>query len=220
MLQELDTLAVTLFGGYSVIIIGLSSFLGKLWANRIQNGEMERTQHKITELKAKLDGQIAVQTSRLESNIHVGKIQYEREFNSYEEIWKEASSLSRKIKLLQLHLSSFEFYKEEFFSFGKSKVKLEELGSSRFPFIDDGVYSEVCECCKIVQSKYEVINEHLDFLCNKANTIVSEEVYTEVEARINGELDDLINQYYTATVNLGAAIRERNNKMIVVENLL
>jgi hypothetical protein len=219
-LQELDTLAVTLFGGYSVVMIGLSSFLGKLWANRIQNSEIERTQHKITELKAKLDSQMAVQASRLESNVHVGKIQYEREFNSYEEIWKEASSLLRKINLLQLHLSSFEFYKKEFFSFGESKVKLEELGGSRFPFIDDGVYSEICECCQIVQSKYAAINGHLNFLCDKANMKVSEEVYTEVEARFNGELDDLINQYYTATVNLGAAIKERNNKMIVVENLL
>lgn len=219
-MQELDTLAVTLFGGYSVAIVGLSSFLGKLWANRIQNSEMERTQHKITELKAKLDSQMAVQASRLESNVHVGKIQYEREFNSYEKIWKEASSLLRKIKLLQLHLSSFEFYKKEFFSFGESKVKLEELGSSRFPFIDDGVYSEICECCQIVQSKYAILNGHLEFLCDKANMKVSEEVYTEVEERVNRDLDDLISHYYAATVNLGAAIKERNNKMIVVENIL
>ncbi len=69
-----------------------------------------------------------------------------------------------------------------------------------------------------MQSKYAAINGYLDFLCDKANMKVSEEVYAEVEARFNGELDDLINQYYTATVNLGAAIKERNNKMIVVEN--
>lgn len=70
-------------GGFSVIVIGLSSWLGKLWAQRIIEKEKVLFQKDINNYKAQLDIKLANINTANEKSIIVTKLQYEKEFAIY-----------------------------------------------------------------------------------------------------------------------------------------
>ena len=67
---------LTIFGGTQLVLVGLLAYLGKLWLSRFE---------------IKLEKSI-------EEALHASQMQFDREFNFYQQLWKEVSSIRRNIR--------------------------------------------------------------------------------------------------------------------------
>lgn len=74
-------------GGAGVIIIGLSSWFGKVWANRILENQKKEYQREIESYKCQLQENINKVNAINEKALHVSKTHYDTEFGIYKEIW-------------------------------------------------------------------------------------------------------------------------------------
>lgn len=177
MLNTTDV--ISLIGGQSVILLGLSAWLGKVWANRISRKEQLKIQIEIAEVKSAIESKLAALNSENESKVHVSKIQYEREFTNYARIWDLVSPISHQFQILFGQKQSYEFYKEEFFKLGTMKSELGKEISAMYPFIDESIYEYASECTQVIQKRWKKIEQHLYFLEDKAN-----QKHTESESKL------------------------------------
>jgi len=69
-----------------VIIIGLSSWLGKVWANRILEKDKLKYTSEIEWIKSKYIQELEKYKVQTEKSVFVHKLQYEKEFGIYIEI--------------------------------------------------------------------------------------------------------------------------------------
>ncbi len=79
---------ITGIGGSSVIILGLSSWLGKVWANRIFEKEKVKYGKELEGFKGDINKELQRLRTLDDKALHITKIQYEKEFKIYQEIWK------------------------------------------------------------------------------------------------------------------------------------
>jgi hypothetical protein len=75
-LREIALTIVASIGGIGVVILGLSSFLGKVWANRIMQADLNRHNREIEALKNKLLGETEHYRTRLRNS----ELMFKREF--------------------------------------------------------------------------------------------------------------------------------------------
>lgn len=73
-------------GGGGAIVFGLSSWLGKVWANRI----LEADRRRYNEELERLHGQ-------LEAAVYANRVQFETEFNALSDIWAKVSAVRATI---------------------------------------------------------------------------------------------------------------------------
>ena len=70
------------------LVVGLSVWIGKVWANRILESDRAKYQTKMETL-------IADMRTRDEKELFVHKLQFEKEFEIYGELWEQALELAR-----------------------------------------------------------------------------------------------------------------------------
>lgn len=93
---EIAVAILASIGGAGVIIVGLSSWLGKVWANRILEQEKTELSKDVEGYKNKLDTELQRLNFANDKAIHVSKNQYEKEFQFYTEIWESLVELTNK----------------------------------------------------------------------------------------------------------------------------
>ncbi|HBW35631.1 hypothetical protein [Desulfosporosinus sp. BICA1-9] len=76
-------------GGAGAIIFALSSWLGKVWANRILEEEKKKHQLEIEEYKSKLMLELNKVNSLNQKALYITKVQYNKEFGIYQDIWEK-----------------------------------------------------------------------------------------------------------------------------------
>lgn len=91
MLEFVSALLVSIGSG-AAVIFGLSSWLGKVWASRILENEKKEHQKEIEEYKANLSSQIDRIKMINEKALYISKVQYDKEFSIYQEIWVALSN--------------------------------------------------------------------------------------------------------------------------------
>ena len=69
-------------GGGAFIVVGLSSWLGKVWANRILEADRRRYNEQLERIRGDL-----------EKTTHVYRVQFETEFKTLSEIWKTVAAV-------------------------------------------------------------------------------------------------------------------------------
>lgn len=74
-------------GGGGVIVIACSSWLGKIWANRIFEDERARHQKDIENLKSELSKELGRISKIQDKALHISKSQYDNEYRIYKEVW-------------------------------------------------------------------------------------------------------------------------------------
>lgn len=74
-------------GGGSFIVLGLSSWLGKVWANRILENEKAAHQEEIDEYKSKLQVELDRLNAIQDKALYISKNQYDNEYRIYQDIW-------------------------------------------------------------------------------------------------------------------------------------
>lgn len=91
MIQIFELIGAVLFslGGGGVIVFALSSWLGKVWANRILEKEKKEHQLEIENYKSKLALELNNFNSLNEKALHITNIQYDKEFEIYQNIWEK-----------------------------------------------------------------------------------------------------------------------------------
>lgn len=102
-MKEIFNIAVAIIlslGGSGAVLIGLSSWLGKIWADRILQSEKQKYSLEIEEYKNKLDKQLNLLNSSIDKSIFVTKLQYDKEFSIYLEIWGSLSECVISTKAL------------------------------------------------------------------------------------------------------------------------
>lgn len=75
-------------GGGGAIVFGLSSFLAKVWANRILEAEKAAHAEEIQKFKQKLDVELAAIKASNDKAVYITKSQYDKEFEIYMNIWE------------------------------------------------------------------------------------------------------------------------------------
>ena len=209
---------VNLIIAQSVILLGLFTWLGKVWANRIIVKEKARTQAEIEKLKALLNRELSELNACNESKVHVGKIQYEREFINYEKIWAFIPTLYDALQAIGVNKHSYEYYKTNLLKFRSLKSELSDMVANLYPFIDVNVYISALACSNVLGEQRNSLNEHLDYLESKANQKISP---SKEKEDVFGELiTDIEKRLHILGVELGKTIKLRNENMIVLSNAI
>ncbi|MFS0594222.1 hypothetical protein AB1L05_21845 [Cytobacillus horneckiae] len=79
-------------GGAAFILIGFSKWFGKVWAEKILEDVRKKHSIEIEEYKAELQNQINLFNSSIDESNFVTKMQYEKEFTIYLEIWEKLAN--------------------------------------------------------------------------------------------------------------------------------
>lgn len=90
----LGTTMIAGLGGGGAIVLGLSGFLGRLWADRA----LEKDRHEYAELRAKLEGDLHNASQYLQAELDkfgfIHKLRTEGEFQRLSTLWKNFANLS------------------------------------------------------------------------------------------------------------------------------
>ncbi len=90
VLQVGATILVSV-GGAGAIVLGLSNWLGKVWADRMMTRERAKFERELAELSVGLQKAYAEEIEHLRSKLlratHVHRVQFEKEFEAYRDIW-------------------------------------------------------------------------------------------------------------------------------------
>ncbi|GGI88954.1 hypothetical protein GCM10007978_28300 [Shewanella hanedai] len=196
--------------GASVVIISLSAWLGKLWSIRILQREQAQLKHG-------LEMKIAELNAVNESKVHVSKIQFEKEFKNYAELWDLVTPMVRELQALSQNKQSYERFKPHFFNLGKLKTDFGNLNASLFPFTDGKVNKASFALTEDLHEKWHLIDSHLEYLNKKALRKLSNETdCLVIEKEFCDQNDILTANIHNLSVTLSYAIKARNESMLVV----
>lgn len=85
--------AFAAIGGGAAVILGLSSWLGKVWANRILEADRVRYQSQLEALKSDLSSGVERLKSDLLLNLEISKRFTEKQFHLYNDLWSSLCDL-------------------------------------------------------------------------------------------------------------------------------
>jgi hypothetical protein len=92
-LAEITTAILTSLGGGGAIVFGLSSYLGKVWADR----GLEKQRHEYSRLNIAFESQLNIATRRLQVELYalglVHKLRTQEEFTRLAGLWKHIANL-------------------------------------------------------------------------------------------------------------------------------
>ncbi len=74
-------------GGGTAILFGLSSWSGKIWANRILEKEKAEHNKEIENYKSELERELTRIGKIQDKELYISKAQYDNEYKIYQEIW-------------------------------------------------------------------------------------------------------------------------------------
>ncbi len=89
---EIAGAVILSLGGGSAIVWGLSSWLGKVWANRILESEKVKCSKQIEEYKAELEKSISKINAEQDKRLYISKTQYDNEYKIYQNIWAKLNN--------------------------------------------------------------------------------------------------------------------------------
>ena len=92
---------LTSLGGGAVIVLALSSWLGKVWANRILEGERAKYAAEMERLRSSLERTNRLLQGEIEKTIFVSKTHFETEFRALEQIWRYISTVRARMAPLR-----------------------------------------------------------------------------------------------------------------------
>ncbi len=87
-------------GGGTAILFGLSSWLGKVWANRILEKEKVEHNKEIEHYKSELSRELTRIGKIQDKELYISKAQYDNEYKIYQEIWGKMHECIKLTKFL------------------------------------------------------------------------------------------------------------------------
>ncbi len=163
VLYAVGAIAFTSLGG-GAIVLALSAWLGKVWANKILESDRARYQKEIEELRAKyrreVEEKLELLRDRLEKGQFVHKVQFETEFRIYRELWQKLSKVRNAALRLRPVLDTMppgktadQVRKERYADLADTFNPFQEIVVGQEPFYSPKVFELVRELSKVIRSE-------------------------------------------------------------------
>jgi hypothetical protein len=197
------------FGGSSVIILALSSWLGKVWANRILEEEKKKHTLEIENYKSKLQKGLELQKSINDKAIYISKVQYDKEFIIYVEIWEKLMDAIVHTKFLYPTLEDIpkdeedrkKYQLEKYNEFIKKYNEYSKIIDKYAPFYQEKFYSsflEIRKLCSQIGAIFKTYNIDRYYSLSLAGAgdinitaVEREKVYIKIPNEIDKESENL-----------------------------
>ena len=194
------------------IIFGLSSWLGKVWANRILENEKAEHSKELEKYKKELAEELEHVKSFNDKALYVSKAQYDNEYRIYLELWELLHTAVVFTKMLYPKLESRPIDELEFRKFQEEKYKqfvdaynLFSMAIDKYaPFYRKDFYKEykkvreLCHSLGVDFSTFEL--EAVDR--EKMPKEVHREVYRDIPKALDEAEDDLQERIRTYLLSL------------------
>lgn len=80
-------------GGGGVLVLSLSGWLGKVWANRLMQNDIAAHAQELEKLKSSFEAVNKRMQAELDKTVHVHRVQFETEFKALSDIWARLSTV-------------------------------------------------------------------------------------------------------------------------------
>ena len=216
-LQEIFAIAgavVVSLGGGGAIVVGISSWLGKVWANRILENQKAEHQKEIEGYKSELQKELERLNALQDKALYISKTQYDNENRIYQEIWKKLYKCTgASIRLypgyedMPIDEKEREEYQKEKYSkyvecYNGFTAAIEEYA----PFYRDDFYTafgEICRDCYEIGDIFKL--EEFDKKNNASYAAVRDE---PMSAEDRQRTKELRKEIHTKQEELAKKIRE------------
>ena len=151
-------------GGASVIILGLSSWLGKVWANSIFEKEKVKYAKELEGYKGDINKEILRLKTLDEKTLHITKIQYQKEFEIYQEIWRAL------VEVVWATTDLFPIYEEA----PTNEIELEEFNKIKYEkYVDkyNKFFNNIRFNAPFYQEEFYIALENIRVKCEKMGDI-------------------------------------------------
>lgn len=212
-------------GGSSVIILGLSGWLGKVWASRILESEKKRHNLEIEEFKGRLSKEINVVNSMIDKSVYVTKLQYDKEFSIYLEIWEKLADCVLYTKNLypiydQVPISEDDLEKHNIRKWEQYVSAYNDYSNviiKYAPFYEESLYERFLELRKLCSSQGNLFKEYtFDIKYNQTYMFVRDrkmdkEDYNEIYRIFPKRVEELQNSLRKEIQNHLKSLQTINN---------
>ncbi len=186
------------WGGTTVLIVGLSTWLGKIWANRILSNEKNEFQKELEFYKTALQVEIVKVNHRNEKAMFVSKLQYEKEYNIYLEISEKLfDCVLKSLSLFQMFGSDdIKEHQKKVDEFAKSINSYTIVINRYAPFYQkrfDDMFFGIRKDCYMLGHYFKTYK--IDIHTSSSYMAVSnKEMPQTIQDEVYGSLPDSINQ--------------------------
>ena len=142
------------------MLIGLAAFLGKIWLNRILNTERVKSDKILKEVQSGLDATNQRLKSELDKGLYIHKVQFEKEFQIYEELWAELVELRKATLTLRPAFdmvnpkeSEEDRKRKRLIRFSDSIGAFIDVTDKNRPFYSEDVYESMGNLWKLAHSE-------------------------------------------------------------------
>ena len=130
------SLIIVSVGGTGVIILGISSFIGKILANRIEEKYKSKLEKDIEKYKSEINAKLNKLDKIEEKALYISKVNYDNEYKIYMEIWP---------KLINCANNTFRLYPRGIENVPADKEDLEKYKEKKYSdFVNS--YNEFISC--------------------------------------------------------------------------
>ncbi|WP_277407834.1 hypothetical protein [Lacrimispora xylanisolvens] len=195
-------------GGGAAIVFGLSSWLGKVWANRILENEKAEHIKDLEQYKRELSEELEKVKSLNDKALYVSKAQYDNEFRIYTEIWSALHEVIIFSKRLYPFYESrpedeakyYRYQQGKYDNFVEKYNSYSMLIDKYAPFYKKEFYDsfkEVRNWCHSLGSKFSIYELEFDTKETKPKDVCMEIYFDIPESldRIEDELQGKIREY-------------------------
>lgn len=138
-------------GGGGVIVVLMSGWLGRVWANRLMHHDLAKHNTELEELKSKFEAANQRIQTELDKTLVVHRVQFETEFKALSDIWARVSAVRGTLatpcprfesegKAERLHLLI-----ELAIPFSAATVALRRAVHDQAPFYSKAIYEKLNE---------------------------------------------------------------------------
>lgn len=195
-------------GGGGAIVVMLSSWLGKVWANRILEQDRAHYASELERLKTDLDRTTRLLQGEIEKTLFVTKTHFETEFQILREIWQEVSvvrasmsALRPKFDIVDVRQTPAERLSERFAAYVPDVLKLIQTVDRNSPFYPQEIYETLDQLVRIALRERDDI------------AVESSEDTLSLAGRNRGK--ENFDQYLALAEKLSTQIRDRLAKLSV-----
>jgi hypothetical protein len=151
-------------GGGGALVLVLSSWLGKVWANRILETDRAKYAKEIELLKSDLERSNRLLQGEIEKTIFVSKKHFETEFQLLRDIWEKVSTvrgcmsqLRPMVDIVDARRPPDDLFRERFEAFVPAVKELMDAVDHTSPFYPQEIYASLDELILIAQRERDDI---------------------------------------------------------------
>jgi hypothetical protein len=151
-------------GGAGVLMLALSSWLGKVWATRILDKERQRFAADLEQLRTTLEQISRRLQGEIDKTVHVHRVHFEAEFRALQDVWRSLSKLrtvmaslrpaARIVPRGQTDDQELEELNKRFAVFGDALGDAVIVVDDRRPFLTEDIHTAVAQALHFAMAEH------------------------------------------------------------------